>query len=381
MINLKSIYIFALACTSSFLFGESSVCAQSRNVLDVGKDKNIESVTFRFANNGSLFDLGYQDNGAQVSKLTTLLDGPKLKFISNILIICDELPTALSDENRDLSSPRVRQIETLVHTYLSPFSSQSALPIQVFTATDILQRRLIDNDLDDHGSVQVLVEYNYYNTIYFAPPPSTGSLSATVSGDLAPTDAAPTNSSSSTSSSAVWGRVVSTSDQDISPKIALKTNLLSDLALVPSLELEIFMGKDISLAIEGMGSGWNDISGMHSYRMFTGGLELRAWFSGDGTFCGHNLALYCSGGSFDFADQRNGYQGNVLTFGVGYNYYLSLSRHFGMEFGFGLGYIRSAYSHYSPSVSCDIYEGAGVKHFVGPTKAKISLVWRIGNKK
>ncbi len=122
-------------------------------------------------------------------------------------------------------------------------------------------------------------------------------------------------------------RRVQTADNTV---LALKNNLLYDLALAPNIEIEIPVGK--------------------------------RWY--------------------DFQFKGDGYQGKYYgAAGFTYGYSTLLSRHLALEFSLGIGYLTTEYQKYTPYEGSLVWMSSGNYTFIGPTKAKISLVWLITKKR
>ena len=60
-----------------------------------------------------------------------------------------------------------------------------------------------------------------------------------------------------------------------------------------------------------------------------------------------------------------------------YGYARQLARHFSIEFSLGIGYLTTEYKKYTPYEGDIIWANSGRYNFIGPTKAKVSLVWLI----
>ena len=65
-------------------------------------------------------------------------------------------------------------------------------------------------------------------------------------------------------------------------------------------------------------------------------------------------------------------------FGVEYGYSLPIGRRFNIDFSLGLGYLGGEYLEYVPVDDRYVWQTTKQRHFFGPTKAEISLVWLIG---
>lgn len=166
--------------------------------------------------------------------------------------------------------------------------------------------------------------------------------------------------------------------------IALKTNLLYDAALTPNVGIEFYLGSGWSLEAEGNFAWWKFESSHKRYRVATGGLELRKWLSPSSTpLHGHFIGLYGMAGMYDIKLGSTGYEstGAAYSAGLSYGYSTPIGRKLNLEFSLGLGYIGGKYKEYEYNEADDCYPWLRTRDrtYFGPTKAKVSLVWLIGN--
>lgn len=179
--------------------------------------------------------------------------------------------------------------------------------------------------------------------------------------------------------------------------IAVKTNLLYDAATALNFAVEFPLGDRFSLQYEQVFPWWN--AGPHgnkySLQVLSFGGESRWWFAprtlGDASgknrqryrLLGQYLGLYAHAGKFDIQAGRNFgcYQNYFKGVGLSYGYSLPLGGHANMEFALSLGYMAIDYQHYIPSSDWSVLlkdnGKAGTKHYFGPTKAKVSVVFPI----
>lgn len=172
------------------------------------------------------------------------------------------------------------------------------------------------------------------------------------------------------------------------PLFALKTNLLFDAALVPNIELEIPLGRRWSLNTEYMFPWWLIAGDKYCLQILSGGAELRYW---TGTrrrhrplLAGHFLGLYAGGGKYDLQWKENGYQGEFfIAAGISYGYARRIARHLSLEFSIGIGMMKTDYRHYRAEKDYSVlrWQENGNYTWLGPTKAKISLVWMLTKKR
>jgi len=162
---------------------------------------------------------------------------------------------------------------------------------------------------------------------------------------------------------------------------ALKTNLLTDLAVMPSVGLEVNLSQKLSLGISGT-YGWMDDQPWHdNIRLATADMELRYWFGNNSRALlkGLHAGIYGAVYRYDFLFGGKGNQAKInWGTGVSGGYTVPLGNCLSIDFGLSVGYIGGRYKKYE--VSDDEYhhhvwteEKSG--HYFGPTKAEISLIW------
>lgn len=163
--------------------------------------------------------------------------------------------------------------------------------------------------------------------------------------------------------------------------LALKNNLLYDLALAPNIEIEVPVGRRWSVNAEYKCPWWSMSSKEIFYQLLSGGIESRFWL-GDrrlrNRLTGHFVGVYAEGGIYDFQFKGDGYQGKYYgAAGLSYGYSKQVSQHLALEFSLGIGYLTTEYQKYTPYEESLVWMSSGKYNFIGPTKAKISLVWLI----
>lgn len=163
--------------------------------------------------------------------------------------------------------------------------------------------------------------------------------------------------------------------------LALKNNLLYDLALTPNIEIEVPVGRRWSVNAEYKCPWWSMSSKEICYQLLSGGIESRFWL-GDrrlrNRLTGHFVGVYAEGGIYDFQFKGDGYQGKYYgAAGLSYGYSKQVSQHLALEFSLGIGYLTTEYQKYTPYEESLVWMSSGKYTFIGPTKAKISLVWLI----
>ena len=168
------------------------------------------------------------------------------------------------------------------------------------------------------------------------------------------------------------------------PVVALKTNVLQDAVLMPNLELEFYLAPHLTANLEGGGAWWARPYSLQYYRFATGSVELRWRFDHKKErFTGWYVGAYGSAAYYDLASGCGlGYQGECyLNVGLTAGYTLALGRSFAMEFGLAGGYVDTQYRTYRVGLpgECNPFVSNDQLAYWGLTKARVSLVWRIGS--
>lgn len=171
------------------------------------------------------------------------------------------------------------------------------------------------------------------------------------------------------------------------PLFALKSNLLYDLGTALNVAVEIPIGQRWSMAVEWIFPWWLWEKKQYALEIMNGNLETRYWW-GDRAGCeqmtGWFTGLYGGGGIYDVEWKTKGYQGEFFTGGFTGGFAHKIGRDLRMEYSLGIGYIGSRYREYVPNKCVDgdwhlISQKSGNFNWVGPTQAKVSLVWMIGH--
>ena len=188
------------------------------------------------------------------------------------------------------------------------------------------------------------------------------------------------------------------------PLLALKTNMLLDLALAPNIEIEVPFGSRRQFSI--MAETWfpwyrlghnedgdknryhrsDQLPTRYSYELQNVGLELRYWFGSrcasrpvlTGTFVG----IYGAGGKYDLEWKSVGNQGEYTSFGISAGHSWLLGRHWNLELSGSVGYVGGPMRHYEAEFDDArlIFRNYDKLRYIGPTKLKLSLVYVLGTK-
>ena len=172
---------------------------------------------------------------------------------------------------------------------------------------------------------------------------------------------------------------------EFASRTALKTNLLYDLALVPNVAVEYAATDKFSVSVDWMYAWWSRDDKHDYWRVYGGDVELRYWL-GDKQgrrFAGHHVGAYGGMLTYDVEWGGTGYMGEKWSYllGLSYGYALPLSRRLRLDFEIGLGYMGGEYYEYEPEGDKYFWQQTKKRKWFGPTRAEISLIWLLGQKK
>lgn len=164
--------------------------------------------------------------------------------------------------------------------------------------------------------------------------------------------------------------------------LALKTNLLYDVLSLTNFSIEVPFWKDNMSVLyyhQFPWWTWGQADNEFCTRFLSIGAEARWWFKTKDRLNGHFLGAYSESGKYDFEYQRSiCYQGEFYSAGLSYGYAMPIGRNLNLEFSISAGYASIAYKGYTPSEDYEILwrdpNKVGRLHYLGPTKAQVSLV-------
>lgn len=163
--------------------------------------------------------------------------------------------------------------------------------------------------------------------------------------------------------------------------IALSTNGLYDLGMIPNIGVSVYLGNQISVGANWMYSWWKRDKSNWYWRAYGGDVHADYWLSNKELWQGHHIGIYAQMATFDFEWKGEGYQMPKWSYGGGfqYGYTMSLTKALGLDFGIGLGYMHGKYYTYDPSSVVDkyIYKETKKINWIGPTKVNVSLIWKL----
>lgn len=173
--------------------------------------------------------------------------------------------------------------------------------------------------------------------------------------------------------------------------MSVKTNMLYDALLVPNIGLEFYLGKNWSVAGNWMYGWWNTNNKHRYWRTYGGDIAIRKWFgkkADEKPLTGHHLGVYGQLFTYDFEWGGKGHMGGQpggtlwdemnYAAGVEYGYSLPIAYRLNLDFTIGVGYWGGKYYKYTPMDGHYVWQETRNRHWFGPTKAEVSLVWLLG---
>lgn len=169
------------------------------------------------------------------------------------------------------------------------------------------------------------------------------------------------------------------------PTVALKSNLLVDATATFNIGGEFRLSRYLTLDASINYNPWQ-FSNNRKWKHFLIQPELRYWINEpfNKHFIGtHLLYTHYNVGNLDLplgifpGLKEYRYQGDAFGLGVSYGYQWILSPRWNLEASFGFGYLYLNYSQYNCKTCGEKVKNNGPKHYFGPTKAAISLIYVI----
>ncbi len=172
--------------------------------------------------------------------------------------------------------------------------------------------------------------------------------------------------------------------------LAFKINLLYTLFLIPEVSVEYGFGDGWSVSGGWMYGWWKHEGSHHYWRAYGGYASLRRYLGPqkkDRPLTGHHVGVYGQLLTYDVEFGGKGYMagrpGGSLWdkpsygFGVEYGFSLPASSSVNFDFSLGVGYLGGTYYEYTPMNGHYVWDATKSRHWFGPTKAEISVVWFI----
>lgn len=166
--------------------------------------------------------------------------------------------------------------------------------------------------------------------------------------------------------------------------VALKTNLINDIALSPNIGVEVGLAPKWTLDMTAEMNLWK-VDG-RSWKHLYFQPEARYWFCQ--RFSGHFIGFHALGGIYNFGklnlpfnmlgsnlkelkDKR--YQGWAAGAGVVYGYAWPLHKHWNIEAALGIGWLYTRFDSYPCQVCGTKIDRNKSHNYFGPTKLSVAV--------
>lgn len=164
------------------------------------------------------------------------------------------------------------------------------------------------------------------------------------------------------------------------PPLALETNLLYDLLLIPNIGVEVGVYENITVGISYHNIWLRNKAHTRWYR--TEGLEMdgRYYLNKEGLpFKGHHVGIYAQMLTWDITFRKKGRLAERWSYGAGilYGYNMPIIKDLNLDLEIGLGYLGGKRHRYTPQDGHRVWNSSKTHHWVGPTKIKVTAQWMI----
>lgn len=166
------------------------------------------------------------------------------------------------------------------------------------------------------------------------------------------------------------------------PRTAIKTNLLIWGTTTPNMAAEFALARKWTLDAHVAFNPFNWQTGS-VHRFWYAQPEVRYWFCQ--RFEKHFVGLHGIYGQFNIGDlklplintfEKHRYKGWGVGAGISYGYHLPINKRWSWEFSVGAGYVYLTYDKFR-CYDCDEFVGKKARHYLGPTKAAVSLIFML----
>lgn len=341
-----------------------------------------ENVTFKFLHGKDMFFVPYAGNDVELSRLLGAVDHFREAITSGEMLIhvngyCASMPTA--KENLRLAFARSNRVKSELITrrelqeehfrtknHAEPYEGHKDIVIVTLKHSSVETHICVSDSLgNEDANTRPCNEQN--NEPVIAKTESEAIPNTEEVPEAAPRRRPQEN----------LGAV---------PRCRIRTNLLYDAFLTPTLGIEWLPTDNLGIKLDGSYACWGNEYG-RTQKLWVLSPEAR-WYPNQArrlylgaaaNFGQYNIYKGLIGGMFP---DDKGYQGDFWNAGLTAGYQLPLSRHFALDFNIGLGYARYRYDSFTvANRQREFVEKGKTKSFWGPTQAGISLIWGIGRAK
>ena len=172
--------------------------------------------------------------------------------------------------------------------------------------------------------------------------------------------------------------------------LAIKTNLLYDALITPNIGVEAYIGKGITVGASWTAAWWKADPESWYHRIKGGDIQATKWlgnrpFSAEDEvkpFQGWHAGIYAQMLQYDFSWGKKGSIATRWSWGTGVTAGWSkiIGKKLSLDFALSLGYLTGEYEEYVPIEDCYVWQATKNRHWIGPTKAEVTLIWHIWEK-
>ena len=172
--------------------------------------------------------------------------------------------------------------------------------------------------------------------------------------------------------------------------LAIKTNLLYDALITPNIGVEAYIGKGITVGASWTAAWWKADPESWYHRIKGGDIQATKWlgnrpFSAEDEvkpFQGWHAGIYAQMLQYDFSWGKKGSIATRWSWGTGVTAGWSkiIGKKLSLDFALSLGYLTGEYEEYVPIDGCYVWQATKNRHWIGPTKAEVTLIWHIWEK-
>ena len=173
--------------------------------------------------------------------------------------------------------------------------------------------------------------------------------------------------------------------------MGIKTNMLYDIAALPNIGAEFYLGGNFSIAANYAHAWWAKEEKHFYWRYCCADASIRWWFGKPARIKplqGHHLGVNYQILTYDFQLGKTGImagmpKGNLVDranhiVALEYGYSLPIARRLNLDFNVGFGYHWGLFEEYDAVDGHSVWQATKRRQYFGPTKLEISLVWLIG---
>ncbi len=430
----KYIAFFVIFCTAAtFAAAQSHMHVRHERISGV-PDKNCLQKHFSKSLSDTLFiyfkvgksniDTSFRNNGATLNTFNHFLTeytNPRFNFIlKGITLQGSTSPEGNLNWNRILANRRA----DATAKYLKNEYSVNQQLVQKDNVT--INTGAQHSAWPELRSTRVIVDYNRVSKEKPLPqveqpePVKVESAVASrhkIAGTAIPAATTATATATPTTEIPAASDLPGTPEQQQKFRIAVKTNALYDILLTPNIGVEIPVTNNWTVAANWMYAWWKADPSSWYHRVYGGDIEIRRYIkqwpwkassamnsnraatkskastgkatsgkSSTGTtnlaapLTGWHIGAYAQMLTYDFEWGGTGYLGEKWSYaaGIAVGYSKNIAKNLNLDFTLGVGYLTGEYKEYEPIDNCYVWQATKNRHWVGPTKAEVSLVWLLG---